>query len=189
MGDDGHGDRQIRTRGDAGDDQADEQYGEVRREHADGGADGIQQVDPVEHQHTANLIGQTAAEQRAERDGEGQDAGKQADLGGVEAETVLPDGDGCGQADDDAGSQHGTDACGNRERHVPADSFLLLSCSIHFSFPSFEIFNETRERSRTSLLLDISSLTNSRINPCFEIFNLLFTWRVESFKTGIAIFI
>ena len=126
MGDDGHGNRQIRAGSQTCNDQADQQYGEVRGEHADDGTDGVEQVDPVEKQHAADLVGQAASEQRAEGDGEGQNTGKQADLRGIESKAFLPDHNGCRQTDDDAGSQHRSDACGEGERHVFAQSFALL---------------------------------------------------------------
>ena len=62
---------------------------------ADDRADSVDQINPVEEQHAANLVCEAAAEQGAEGNGESQDAGKQSNLRGVKTQaschTVMVD--------------------------------------------------------------------------------------------------
>ena len=94
MGNNRHGNRQIGTGCEARDNQADKQRGEISGKDADDRADSVDQINPVEEQHAANLVCEAAAEQGAEGNGESQDAGKQSNLRGVKTQAVLPHGDG-----------------------------------------------------------------------------------------------
>ena len=61
MGNNRHGNRQIGTGCEARDNQADKQRGEISGKDADDRADSVDQINPVEEQHAANLVCEAAS--------------------------------------------------------------------------------------------------------------------------------